>query len=104
MAKTKTSFKKGEVHNPYGRPPKGYSITEMMRTLMETTVTNKDGKEISVREALGKSVLQKALKGDTTAQKLIWQYMDGLPMQKTDITTGGEKLDGLITYRPERQK
>lgn len=29
---------------------------------------------------------------------------EGMPRQSTDITSAGEKIEGLITYRPERKE
>jgi hypothetical protein len=48
-----------------------------------------------VREAIGKSIVKKALQGDITAAKLVWNYMDGMPVQSADITSGGEPLTGI---------
>lgn len=76
MAKTSTSFKKGEVHNPNGRPPKGYSITEWFKEMLNS--------KPEVKDAIGKSIMTKALEGDVTAQKMVWQYMDGMPKQAID--------------------
>jgi hypothetical protein len=76
MAKTSTSFKKGEVHNPDGRPKKGYSITEWFKEMLNSNP--------EVKDAIGKSIMKKALEGDTTAQKLVWSYMDGQPKQAVE--------------------
>lgn len=78
MPKTSTSFKPGESGNPNGRPPKGYSITEMMKEMLAN--------EPKVKETLGKVIITKALEGDTTAIKTVWQYMDGMPKQTIDAT------------------
>ena len=85
MANKATQFKQGEVNNPNGRPKKGYSITEMMKELLSTPIDGKD-----VRAALARSILDKALKGDIGAQKIIWQYMDGMPLQK-NVFAGDEE-------------
>lgn len=71
-------WKKGQSGNPHGRPKKGYSITETFRQLLE-------GKP-EIRKQLAQSILNKALIGDVAAQKLIWQYMDGMPKQEIDAT------------------
>jgi hypothetical protein len=85
--------------NNNGRPPKGYSITDMMRKLVASKVKDKKtGEMVEIREALGKSIIAKALAGDTTAQKLVWSYMDGMPIQTTDLTSGGRPLN---TMSPE---
>lgn len=95
MGKVSTSFKKGQSGNPNGRPPKGYSITEWFKEMLAS--------KPEVKDAIGKSILKKALEGDTTAQKLVWGYMDGLPQQ--DITSGGEKIDNNIRiYIPDKLK
>lgn len=62
--------------NTKGRPPKGYSITEMMREMLDS--------KPEVKEAIGKVIAKKALEGDITAIKTLWQYMDGMPQQKVD--------------------
>jgi hypothetical protein len=76
--------------NRKGRPLKGYSITEMMKEMI--------AEEPKVREAIGKSVLKKALAGDTQAIKLIWQYMDGMPSQKIENTFNNE-AEGVVLLR-----
>jgi hypothetical protein len=78
MGVSSTSFKPGEVHNPNGRPKKGYSITEWFREMLNSNPEMKD--------AIGKSIIKQALSGDTTAQKLVWNYMDGMPEQSTKST------------------
>jgi len=85
MAKTRTSFKKGQVANPHGRPKKGYSITAWFKAMFKA--------KPEVKEKLGQSIVAKALKGDIAAQKLIWNYMDGMPLQVTDLTSLGEKIE-----------
>jgi hypothetical protein len=79
-----TQFKPGESGNPNGRPPKGYSITEWFKEMLNS--------KPEVKDAIGKSIMKKALEGDTTAQKMVWSYMDGMPQQHTDLTTKGEKI------------
>lgn len=77
MSNKATQFKPGQSGNPNGRPPKGYSITEWFKEMLNS---NPD-----VKDAIGKSIMKKALEGDTAAQKMVWQYMDGMPKQSTDI-------------------
>lgn len=84
MPKVSTSYKPGESGNPNGRPPKGYSITEMMKEMLSS--------KPEVKETLGKVIITKALEGDITAIKTVWQYMDGMPKQAIDHTSDGEKI------------
>ena len=79
-----TSWKPGESGNPNGRPKKGYSITEWFQEMFKA--------QPEVKDALAKSIVKKALEGDIAAQKLVWNYMDGMPQQKTDITSGGKPI------------
>lgn len=73
MAKSKTSYKKGISGNPHGRPKKGYSITEIFHEMFQS--------EPKLRIKLARKILSKAMQGDLVACKLIWSYMDGLPVQ-----------------------
>lgn len=57
--------------NRKGQPKKGYSITEAFRSML---CADPDAKRQIVE-----SIKEKALKGDPAAQKLVWNYMDGLP-------------------------
>jgi hypothetical protein len=86
-------FKKGESGNPKGRPPKGYSISDWFKHMLN--------EKPEIKDAIAKSILKKALEGDTVAQKLVWNYMDGLPLQQTDITSGGKPVP-LFDYAKTR--
>ena len=82
MPKVRTSWKPGETGNPNGRPPKGYSITETIKSMLKA--------KPEIKRALGNKILAKALEGDTVAMKMLWQYMDGMPAQTMKIE-GDEK-------------
>ena len=83
----------GQVLNPTGRPKKGYSIVEIMREKM-TEIDPETKKE--VRELICNKLLKIAMRrGDMVAIKMVLQYMDGMPIQKTDITSGGKPLNQL---------
>lgn len=85
MSNRDTQFKPGESGNPNGRPKKGYSITEWFKEMLDSAP--------EVKDAIGKSIMKKALEGDTAAQKLIWNYMDGAPPQNLNI--GGQDGNSL---------
>lgn len=83
------TFPPGVSGNPNGRPPKGYSITEMMREML----ANKP----DVKEAIGAMIAAKAMEGDPTAIKTLWNYMDGMPKQGVELTgEGGGPLQVTI--------
>lgn len=63
--------------NRRGRPPKGHSITETIRAMMD--------EKPEIKKMLAAKILQLAAEGDITAMKTIWNYLDGMPMQKSDL-------------------
>lgn len=71
-------WKPGESGNPNGRPPKGHSITDTIRAMMD--------EKPEIKKALGAKILQSAADGDITAMKLIWNYLDGMPTQKQEVS------------------
>jgi len=78
------TFKPGVSGNPKGRPPKGYSITEWFREMLAS--------DPEMKQELGTAILKKAMTGDVTAMKLVWNYLDGMPQQKMDVTSDGKPL------------
>lgn len=63
--------------NRKGRPLKGHSITETIKAMMD--------EKPEIKKALGAKILQMAMDGDITAMKTIWNYIDGMPLQKSEI-------------------
>ena len=81
MAKEDTQFKSGQSGNPNGRPPKEHSITGTIRAMMDESP--------EIKRELGSKILDMAKKGDLTAIKTIWNYLDGMPTQQIDQKTEG---------------
>ena len=84
-------FQKGQSGNPDGRPPgSGISITtEIKRKLDEM----QPGSRKTNLQALLEVILEKALKAkDQQMITRIWNYIDGMPQQKTDVTSGGKPI------------
>lgn len=97
-------FKKGESGNPAGRPPGALSFTSKVRAALEKIAMSKDGEDISYEQLLVKRVLNKAIEqGDGRMIELIWGYLDGKPQTKTDITTDGKEINGVIIL-PSKQE
>ena len=38
-----------------------------------------------IKRALGAKIMQMALEGDITAIKLLWNYLEGMPIQKNEL-------------------
>lgn len=71
-----------------GRPKGTYSLTTIIKKLLQDEqVTLEDGKKINAGEALTRKVLKQALEGDTQSLKLIFNYVEGMPVQKNEIST-----------------
>lgn len=70
------------VLNPNGRPKKGMTLTDVTREILEEELP--DGR--SRKEALMRKVATLAYEGNETMIKLIWNYIDGLPVQRNEIT------------------
>ena len=51
--------------------------------------------------AIIKKAAEKAERGDVQALRFLADYLLGRPQQFVDVTSGGEKLPGVIVYLPE---
>lgn len=69
--------------NPTGRPVKGQTLTDLMRGYLDD---KEEGHTVPRKIEFIASVASMARKGDATAIKLIWNYLDGMPVQTTDMT------------------
>lgn len=62
MGKSSTSFKKGEVHNPHGRPKTGKSFADIMRKVIDRQTAVKRDKEGNILKTIkGKEVVAEAI-------------------------------------------
>lgn len=86
-------FKKGEVTNPKGRP-KRKTLTELIHAKLDDTP---DGWNKLV--ALVLTEMFNAKNKDLI--KTLWQYTDGMPTQKTEIT-GAEGEPVAITIKTSK--
>ena len=95
--KQDTKFKKGQSGNPDGRPPGTFSLTTMLRNEIQKVP---EGQKLSYAEAFLRKMLSKAInEGDHASQKLIMNYLEGLPQMKMDITSGRKPiplLQGIV--------
>lgn len=80
-------FQKGISGNPEGR--KSYELEQKQLEIMRKLV-NKDLK--LVEKIYEGKATEKDLKALTVLQTRVSKYLDKLHAQKTDITSGGEKL------------
>lgn len=80
MAKSSTSFKKGQTGNPNGRPVGSFSLTAMLRDELQNIPEGEDKKTYA--EMLVRRVLKMAIAdGNEQMIKLCWNYLEGLPKE-----------------------
>jgi len=97
-------FSKGDPNiNRKGRPKKGTTITDGLRLIgkqvvMEEKARKKlesilpEGTKITYNLAVAYALMMGAIKGDGPAQRLVLQYLDGLPVQRIEGDIGLSRL------------
>lgn len=87
MARNSTTWKPGQTGNPNGRPPRGETLTDILRVkLRELKVKGKGNKPIEAKEALMITLLNIAMAGDLRAIQYIMDRVDGKPVQMSEIS------------------
>lgn len=76
--------------NRHGRPPKGHSITETIREMMD--------EKPEIKRALGNKLIQMAVDGDIVAIKTVMAYIDGLPTIKHELVGGTGMQVNFLNY------
>lgn len=84
------TFKEGHSGNLNGRPRGTYSIMTIIRKKMEEIPL---GQTKPWKEQMADIIMDEAIiKRNDKMLKMITEYMDGMPDEFIDITTGGDKL------------
>lgn len=74
--------------NRNGRPVGTKNFTTKVK---EALLKIADGKDYTYEEAFIRSILKKAIvEGDASTQRLIWNYLDGMPLQQVNSNITGE--------------
>ena len=85
-------FPKGVSGNPNGRPKREWTWAGLIEDAME----EEDETGIPYKKIIARKLRLLAKAGDITAIKEVMNRMDGMPTQPTDLTSKGEKLEGLV--------
>lgn len=82
-------FQKGVSGNPGGRPKKDWTWGQILEEVAEE-IEPKTGKKY--KELVSRRVWISAVNGNMIAIKELWNRMDGLPKQFTDLNIDGKPL------------
>jgi hypothetical protein len=88
-------MKKGETLNPNGRPKGQRNYATIYREAMIKIGSNMNMTPEEVEDLLHQSGITKAIKGDYQFYRDTLDRLHGKPVQPTDLTTAGEKLEGI---------
>lgn len=88
-------FPKGVSGNPNGRPKREWTWAGLIEDAME----EQDETGIPYKKTVTRKLRQLAKAGDITAIKEVMNRMDGMPTQQTDLTSKGDKLEGLVIIK-----
>lgn len=89
IVRTETGqFATGTAPGP-GRPKGSFSLVEMIRRKLEEIDPKDENKRTYAEILVAKIIEQGAKSSDTTTQKLIMNYLEGLP--KGTLNIGGDK-------------
>lgn len=78
-------------------PPPGEPQASLTAAMKEHLCHVPVDQRMTRKQQLIEKVFDMAIRGDMGATKLIWNYMDGMPKQHIDHTTGGKDLFGRET-------
>lgn len=85
-------FKKGQSGNPKGRPRKLPELTKLLDEVLGEEKNN-----VTAMEAVVKSLLSSATKGDTQAARVLLEYSYGKPKANIELSGpgGGPVFEGV---------
>ena len=90
-----TTFKPGQSGNPKGKKKGTLSMTTKLKEAI-TKISEGEAEPDDV--IIVKKVLEKAKKGDERMINLIWNYIDGKPLQQIDQKVSGDLTINLMQY------
>jgi len=81
MARSATTWVKGESGNLRGRPRRGSALADMLRAELDRT----DSAGVPHKEALVSALVEAACEGDLRAIALIFDRLEGRPAQRHEV-------------------
>ena len=86
MAANKTTWKPGQSGNPNGRPPRGETLSELLRVKLREQNVNVNGAKVEAKEAIILQLIKLAVSGDLRAIQYIMDRIDGKPLQPSEVS------------------
>lgn len=80
--------------NANGRPKRGESLTDILRKLAEARDVSKGEELVDRKQALAEVLWRKALDGDFSAVKYVYDRLDGMPRER--IEQEGETIVKVV--------
>ncbi|MDP6717505.1 MAG: DUF5681 domain-containing protein [Pirellulaceae bacterium] len=107
----RTRFKKGQSGNPKGRPKGTRNLKTDLRDELDTKISVREGNrqiKVSKQQALVKSQLAKAIKGDTKAAAMvinaIFRLFETEPFDESDASLTADERAIVETIQQRLQK
>lgn len=93
-------FPPGVSGNPAGRPKGSFSLVEMIKNKLQEQAKDKDKTyaEYFIDQLIKKTVVD----GDVPMMRDILNRVDGMPQQKVDMTTLGDKISTGVIILPQK--
>lgn len=99
----KGQFPPGVSGNPAGKPPGALSITSLIKQELQKEALNTKGEKKQYIIFFIESMMKKAIEqGDHATQKMIWNYIDGMPKGSLDLTSKGQKINSFDSAQVRR--
>lgn len=106
-------LKAGSILNPAGKPIGATnSLTSILRQELEKVpeLKSKSGEDVNPQKKKWAQLLierflsQAIAQGDRFTQKLIMNYIEGLPKGSFDVTSMGDKIEGVVVLPAKKEK
>jgi len=83
----------GNTANPNGRPPGSLSLVSILKNELQIVP---EGEKVSRAIAIIRKIATQAEEGDRHSQKLIMNYIDGMPRQNIGLEHSG-KVENILS-------
>jgi hypothetical protein len=97
---SKKTYLSKDRFNANGRPMKGTSISDVMKSGLEDWVIDQDDRGRNIRlkrkEKLARRLFKDAAEGNDRAMKILLEYTEGKPVQKVEISGEGASRVNLL--------